>query len=76
MKESKIIELKNKIERIVPMIYQEMQSLKDLAIGTLETVKRIPGYEQALESLKTDISKKTNDKETEKDPISHFYKNK
>jgi len=71
MKESKIIELKNKIERldrVVPMIYQEMQNLKDLAIGTLETVKLIPGYEQALESLKTDISKKTNDKETEKDP--------
>ena len=71
MKESKIIELKNKIERldrVVPMIYQEMQHLKDLAIGTLETVKLIPGYEQALESLKTDISNKTNDKETEKDP--------
>lgn len=71
MKESKIIELKNKIERldrVVPIIYQEMQNLKDLAIGTLETVKLIPGYEQALESLKTDISKKTNDKETEKDP--------
>ena len=71
MKESKIIELKNKIERldrVVPIIHQEMQNLKDLAIGTLETVKLIPGYEQALESLKTDISKKTNDKETEKDP--------
>lgn len=62
MKEQKIIELKNKVERldrVVPVIYQELKNLTDLAIGTLETVKKIPGYEQALESLKTDILKKT-----------------
>ena len=66
MKESRLIEIEKKVERIdrvVPQLYKDMMKLGDLAIGTLETLKKIPGYEEALESLKTDISKKIKDKE-------------
>jgi len=34
------------------------RNLKDLSIGTLETLKRIPGYEEALENMKTDFLNK------------------
>ena len=60
MKESKLIEMWNRIEILgqnVQQIIVEMNNLKDLSIGTLETLKRIPGYEEALEDMKTDFLK-------------------
>jgi hypothetical protein len=60
MKESKLIEMWNRIEILgqnVQQIIVEMNNLKDLSIGTLETLKRIPGYEEALEGMKTDFLK-------------------
>lgn len=60
MKESKLIEMWNRIEILAQNVQQiivEMNNLKDLSIGTLETLKRIPGYEEALEDMKTDFLK-------------------
>jgi len=60
MKESKLIEMWNRIEILgqnIQQIIVEMNNLKDLSIGTLETLKRIPGYEEALEDMKTDFLK-------------------
>lgn len=68
MKESKLIEMQKKIEilgNLVQQIMQQMEHLKDLSIGTLETLKRIPGYEEALEDMKTDILKNKKEKENE-----------
>ena len=57
MKESELIQLKNKVknlEGIVTALLGQMTNLKDLSIGTLETLKRIPGYETALDQLRED----------------------
>ena len=37
-------------------ILSQMQNLKDLSIGTLETLKRMDGYQEAVESLKKEIA--------------------
>ena len=54
-KQSRVDLLEKKIEaliRVVQQILDENNYLKDLAVGTLETVKNIEGYEQAIEKLK------------------------
>jgi hypothetical protein len=66
MKESKLIEMWNRVEILganVQQMIQEMNNLKDLSIGTLETLKRIPGYEEALEDMKTDFLNKKENKD-------------
>jgi hypothetical protein len=68
MKESKLIEMWNRIEILganVQQMIQEMNNLKDLSIGTLETLKRIPGYEEALEDMKTDFLNKKEESDVE-----------
>ena len=55
MKEQTLIELKNKVEtlgQVTQYLMQETKQLKDLAIGTLETIKLMNGYEEAIEKLK------------------------
>ena len=71
MKESKLIEMSNKIESIgtaLNRIIQELTNLKDLSIGTMELVKNLPGYKKALEKLKEDLIKKkeSSEKQDEK----------
>lgn len=58
MKESELIQMKNQIKNVVGMqqaILSQLQNLKDLSIGTLETLKRMPGYQKAVDQLKEDI---------------------
>ena len=55
MKEQTLIEMKNKIETLgqaVQFLMREVPQLKDLAIGTLETIKQMPDYEEAINKLK------------------------
>ncbi len=62
MKESKLIEMKNKIDaqsRIMQHLLNELSNIRDLAIGTLETLKLIPGYNDAIEKIKKDITEKS-----------------
>jgi len=68
MKENKLIEMWNRIEILganVQQMIQEMNNLKDLSIGTLETLKRVPGYEEALENMKTDFLNKKEESDVE-----------
>ena len=54
MKEQTLIEMKNKVETLgslVQQIINELGNLKNLSIGTLETLKKIPGYEEAINEL-------------------------
>ena len=58
MKESELIQIKNQAKKIVGMqqaILSQLQNLKDLSIGTLETLKRMDGYQKAVDQLKEDI---------------------
>tara|TARA_R110000803_G_scaffold34220_1_gene74805 strand:- start:562 stop:777 length:216 start_codon:yes stop_codon:yes gene_type:complete len=43
-----------KIEAIINVLQQVLEEntfLKDLSVGTLETIKLMPGYEEAIKSL-------------------------
>jgi len=62
MKEQTLIEIKNKVEtlgKLTQFLMQETKNLKDLAVGTLETIKQMPDYEQAIEKLKEKMVEKT-----------------
>ena len=55
MKEQTLIEIKNRVETLSKVnnyLMSEVAQLKDLAIGTLETIKQMPDYEKAIEKLK------------------------
>ena len=61
MKESKLIEMKNKIKaltNVVQKLITELQFTREVAIGSLETIKKMPGYEKALEKLKNEVTNK------------------
>ena len=54
MKEQSLIEMKNKVEALVRVLQQvinEQQHLTTLAAGLLETVKLMPGYDDAIKSM-------------------------
>ena len=54
MKEQTLLEMKNKVETLgslVQQIINELGNLKNLSVGTLETLKKIPGYEEAINKL-------------------------
>ena len=54
MKEQSLIEMKNKLEaviRVLQQIMNEQQHLTTLAAGTLEAVKLMPGYDEAIQKL-------------------------
>jgi hypothetical protein len=54
MKESKLIEMQNKIEtlgKVAQKLMMETQQLTNLAVGTLETIKLMPDYAKAIKDL-------------------------
>jgi hypothetical protein len=69
MKEQTLLEMKNKIETL-GMINQkvilELNTLTTIALGTLEAVKNMPGYDKAIEILKEQaVEKNVEDKKLE-----------
>ena len=40
----------------------ELKNLKELGVGTLETIKLMPDYEAALEQLKTNMEKEAEER--------------
>lgn len=70
MKEQSLIEMKNKVDalsRVMQQIINEITNLRDLSIGTLETLKNMPGYNDAIEKLKADVITKSDEKKLELD---------
>ena len=64
MKEETLIQIKNKVERLeqtMQQVIQELYNLKNLSVGTLETIKRMPDYQEALIDLKKDAEKEKKD---------------
>ena len=54
-KQSRVDLLEKKIDalvRVVQQLLDENAYLKDLSVGTLETIKLMPNYEEAIEELK------------------------
>ena len=61
MKESKLIEMSNKIESMgaaLNRLIQELTNLKDLSIGTMELIKCMPDNDESLDKLKKDLTTK------------------
>jgi|688.fasta_scaffold819486_2 hypothetical protein len=70
MKEQSLIEMKNKVEalsRVMQQVINELTNLRDLSIGTLEALKNMPGYNEAIEKLKADVITKSDEKKLELD---------
>jgi len=70
MKESTLLDMKKKIEsigRILQHLINETTHLRELGVGTLETIKLMPGYEEALGKLKEQIEKEKQNGVVEQD---------
>jgi|TARA_R110000787_G_scaffold6251_2_gene22129 hypothetical protein len=60
MKEQKLIEMMNKLDKldnIMKEVINEMMKIRSLSVGTLEALKRMKGYDKAIEQLKADAEK-------------------
>ena len=59
MKESTLLEMQNKIKAltsVVQHLINENTQLRDLAVGTLETIKLMPGYDKAIKNLQESVT--------------------
>ena len=69
MKESTLLEMKNKIDaqnRVLQQLINEIMHLRELGVGTLETLKLMPGYEDAIEELKKKMEEEVKEKQKAK----------
>ena len=70
MKEQTLLEMKNKIDsmtRIIQHLITEITHLRELSVGTLETVKLMDSYEDAIEKLQKSIEDNVKQKQKKKD---------
>ena len=66
MKESTLLEMQNKIKaltNIINFLMKESDSIRTLSVGTLETLKLMPGYDKAIEELKESLTKEQEEKD-------------
>jgi len=52
--------------KVVQQLLDENVYLKDLSVGTLETIKQMPDYEDAIEKLKTKVAEESSKAEEAK----------
>ena len=67
-KQSRIDALEKRVAamtNIIQQLIQESTNLRTLSFGTLETIKQMPGYDEALEKLKEKTTEKNNEKKLE-----------
>jgi len=63
MKESKLLEMQNKVvslTNVVKHLYEEIEYLRTVSFGTLETMKHMPDYEKALGKVKEKVKETNN----------------
>jgi hypothetical protein len=66
MKSSKTDVLEKKVNALIGVVKQildENAYLKDLSVGTLETIKLMNSYEEAIEKLKEKLAKESSEDE-------------
>ena len=69
MKESTLLEMQNKIKSLTNVVQQminEITHLRELSIGTLETIKLMPDYKDAIEALKKQMEDNVKEKQKAK----------
>ena len=60
MKEQKLIIMYNRVEKLGALmegVLIELINLRDLGVGTLETLKKMPGYKKAIKELTEELTK-------------------
>jgi len=69
MKESKLVDMHRSVEalkRVTQQVLNEISHLRELSVGTLELVKLMEGYDEALEKLQTQVTTKPEEKPEKK----------
>ena len=69
MKESTLLEMQNKIKsltNVMQQLIQEVTHLRELSIGSLETIKLMPGYQDAIDALKKQMEDNIKEKQKAK----------
>ncbi len=69
MKESTLLEMQNKIKsltNVMQQLIQELTHLRELSIGSLETIKLMPGYQDAIDALKKQMEDNIKEKQKAK----------
>lgn len=69
MKESKLIEMQNKVEtlgQVAQKLMTEVQQLTQLSVGTLETIKLMPSYAKAIKKLQEKMAEESREREKAK----------
>jgi len=69
MKEQTLLEMKNKVEsltRLMQYLLNETTHLKELSVGSLETLKLMPGYDNAINELKKKMEENVEEKKKAK----------
>jgi hypothetical protein len=70
MKEQTLIEMKNKLDaivRVLQTVMDEQQHLTSLSVGTLQAIKLMPGYDEAIKQL----TEKAQEKKAKSEEISN-----
>jgi hypothetical protein len=65
MKENKLILMARNLQRLeetVDQLIREVVKTQNMTIGTLEVIKRMKGYEEAVETLKEENKKESKKK--------------
>lgn len=60
MKEKTLVELKNQVEgikKVLQHVVTEITHLRELGVGSLETLKLMPGYDDAIKELQENMEK-------------------
>ena len=69
MKESELIKMRNKIETlglINQKLISELNQTSTIALGVLQTIKHMPGYDEAIEKVKEQAAKQSSEAEKAK----------
>jgi len=70
MKESTLLEMQNKIKSqtaVLQQVINEIMHLRELGVGTLETLKLMPGYEDAIKELQAKMEEEIKEKKKAKE---------
>jgi hypothetical protein len=69
-KQSRVDSLEKRVAamtNVIQQLIQEVTNLRTLSFGTLETIKQMPGYNEALEKLKEKTTETNNEKKLDLD---------
>ena len=55
----------NKLEETMSLVISDLRNINSLAVGTLETIKRMPDYQEAIDKLKEEAAKADEPKKNE-----------